>query len=166
MLRNQIVDLSAAAKASLKANTTVNAAMTGTSLIKKVSEDDKKAVGYFFRKLVRAVLSENSPKVMSMLDNPFRTWGYFDGVPRDKIEKDLEIIFDSYDLTAYDSTDLYLMDKITYSYADNSKDIILLTVPATTSGEGTTLEMILFWDSIQEFSFIRSGSSWKLISIY
>ena len=164
ILRNQIADLSEAARAR---QTAVREAALAedTPQVSMVSEEDQKAVGYYFRKLVRALLAENKEKVLSLLDEPLAMDGYLSGVPRDKIEEDLDYIFSAYDLTIYDSSDLYDMENFRFSYSDNSQDVIILEVKANINSENTPLELVIFWNDIQKFYFKKADRGWKVFAI-
>lgn len=162
ILRDQIADLSQAAAAKQSVPT----AMPAPPEPEGVTENDEKAVGYYFKKLIRALLSENADGVMALLDDPFALEGYLSGVPREKIEQDLALVFDTYNLTDYDSTDLYRMDRISYVYDKSTKDVVILTVPAAVSGEGSSLEMVIFWKDIQKFYFKRAERGWRLFAIF
>ena len=164
VLRNQIADLSEAAREMQESKREV-AMAEDTPRVNNVSEDDQKAVGYYFRKLVRALLSENRDKVLSVLDDPLAMDGYLSGIPRDKIESDLDYIFSSYDLTIYDSFDLYDMENISFTYSDETEEVIILEVKAALSAEGTPLDMVLFWNDVQKFYFKRADRGWKVFAI-
>jgi hypothetical protein len=165
-LRNQIADLSEAAREMQKNQQQTAYTAPAAASVKMVSDEDQKAVGYYFRKLVRALLAENRDKVLSLLDNPLAMEGYLAGVPRDKIEADLDTIFSAYNLTIYEMEDLYDMGNLSFSYGDSqSKDTVIVEAKAAFSGAGTPLDMVIFWKDIQRFYFKRADRGWILFAI-
>ncbi|MDC7219323.1 MAG: hypothetical protein PQJ59_05245 [Spirochaetales bacterium] len=163
VLRKQIADLSEAAR-ERQASMEKAALAEETPAVKQVSEEEQKAVSYYFRKLVRALLSENKEKVLSLLDEPLAMEGYLSGVPREKIEEDLDTLFDSYDLTIYDATELYDLENLTFSYDENTEDVVILEVNAI-GGEDTPLELVIFWQEVQKFYFQKADKGWKVFGI-
>lgn len=163
VLRNQIADLSAAA-AERQNSMQETALAAESSETREVSEEEQKAVGYYFRKLGRALLAENKEKVLSLVDDPFAVEAYLSGVPREKIEADLEFLFDSYDLTGYQLSDLYNTENMSFSY-DGSDDVVIVEVHAAESAQDSPLTMALFWKDVQKFYFKKAERGWKLFAI-
>ncbi|MBN2626741.1 MAG: hypothetical protein JXA95_08750 [Spirochaetales bacterium] len=166
VLRNQIADLSEAAREMQKNQQQAAYTSPAAPAVTKVSDEDQKAVGYYFRKLVRALLAENKDKVLSLLDNPLAMEGYLAGVPREKIEADLDTIFSAYDLTIYDMEDLYNMEDLSFSYRDSqSEDTVIVEAKAAFSGAGTPLDKVIFWKDVQKFYFKRAPKGWIVFAI-
>jgi hypothetical protein len=163
ILLGQIADLSTAA-AELQKGTQVTNATGEEAMDRTVSEDEQKAVGYYFRKLVRSLLSENSEKVLSQLDEPLAMDGYLSGIPREKLESDLEYFFLSYDMTAFTPSDLYDMENISFSYSDHTNEVIVVEVRAV-ADDTNPMGLCLFWKDVQNFYFRKADRGWKLFAI-
>lgn len=160
-LREQIVDLSEAALAKQQIRPSDNMAPS----VKMVSENEKKAVNYYFKKIVRSLLSENKDKLLAGIDSPFALEGFMTGIPAERLDQDITYLFEAYDLTVFEASDLYVMDDISFSYDNGTNDVIILEVKAANSGDDSFLGEIIFWKDVQRFYFKRTGTNWKLFAI-
>ncbi len=120
------------------------------------------AVQYYFGKMMRAVFSEDSEDISSLLTTRLYLPGYDDGVEKKDVMAFVNAAFERYPLDRMDPTDLYEMDRL-YIKAEGSA--WTAGIKPTEKGRAAFYDEFGFQGEMHKFYFREYREGWRLIAL-
>ncbi|OQY32806.1 MAG: hypothetical protein B6241_09825 [Spirochaetaceae bacterium 4572_59] len=120
------------------------------------------AVRYYFSKLLRAVFTENSKKVLSMISTRLYLPGYEQGVSKEEVAMYLDMAFEKYPLESSDPALIYSFNRY---FIKKEGSAWTVKVNLTPRGISIMNEELSFPGEAHIFYFREYREGWRLIAI-
>ncbi|WP_037572047.1 tetratricopeptide repeat protein [Spirochaeta cellobiosiphila] len=123
----------------------------------------ERLVHYQFTKAVRALVTENTGMLLSVLDSQLYVGNMDNKIDRNQLEIQLPKMFESRDFTSIPPNALYDLSSITIGHREDGT--YALTVSTNSTYDNQMAQIFTFWNSEQTFIFTPSGKTWLISGI-
>lgn len=149
-------------KLSIAPETAGDASQLPTAAPQRPTGKEPAAVRYYFSKLLRAVFTENSKTVLSMISTRLYLPGYEQGVSKEEVADYLEMAFKKYPL---ESTDPALIYNFNRYFIKKEGSAWTVKVNLTPEGSRIMNAELSFPGEAHIFYFREYREGWRLIAI-